>query len=141
RTVTALLDEREDNALVYAAISGQYVGDAALAHPDRVINVGLREQLLVSTGGGLALAGGRPIQDTFYAFLIERAFEQIKLDLAHQYVGGVLVSTGGSFDMAPLGRTHQSPGDVALAATVPGMSIHVPTSDAETEAVLREAAS
>ena len=139
-TVADLLDERDDLALVYAEISGQYFEQASQAHPDRVINVGIREQLLVSAGAGLALGGIRPIVHTFAPFLIERAFEQVKLDFAHQGVGGVLVSTGGSFDMAPLGRTHQGPGDVALAATVPGMAIHAPATADEAEAVIRRAA-
>ncbi|WP_405219183.1 transketolase family protein [Agrococcus sp. Ld7] len=139
QVVTELLDQRDDLALVYAEISGQYFEDASRAHPRRVINVGIREQLLVSTGAGLALNGIRPIVHTFAPFLLERAFEQIKLDFAHQGMGGVLVSTGGSFDMSALGRTHQGPADVALAATVPAMVIHAPATAAEAEAVIRAA--
>ena len=56
---------------------------------------------------------------TFASFLVERAFEQVKLGFGHQDVGGVLVGAGGSFDVAAGGRTHQSPGDVALLDTLP----------------------
>lgn len=136
-TTTALLDERDDLALVFAEISGQFFHDAAARHPERVINVGIREQLLVSAGGGLALGGIRPVIHTFSAFLVERAFEQIKLDLAHQGVGGVLVSSGGSYDMASVGRTHQSPGDVALMSTIPGITIHAPSTAEEVDVTLR----
>ncbi|MBL0887148.1 transketolase family protein [Myceligenerans indicum] len=139
RTSCALLDEREDLAVVWAEISGQYLEAGARAHPDRVINVGIREQLLVSLGAGLALNGVRPIMHTFAPFLVERAFEQIKLDFAHQGVGGVLVSAGGSFDKASSGRTHQGPADVALAATVPGMTVHAPGTAAEVDATIRAA--
>jgi transketolase len=138
-TVTALLDERPDVALVWAEISGQYLRDAARRHPDRVVNVGIREQLLVNVGAGMALTGLRPIVHTFGSFLVERAFEQVKLGFAHQGVGGVLVGSGGSFDVASGGRTHQSPGDVALMDTVPGMHVHAPGSAAETDALLRRA--
>ncbi|MFC0674060.1 transketolase family protein [Brachybacterium hainanense] len=140
RTVSALLDEREDLALVYAEISAQHVEEAAARHPRRVINVGIREQLLVGVGAGLALEGIRPLVHTFAPFLVERAFEQIKLDFAHQGVGGVLIGSGGSYDMSVLGRTHQSPGDVALAATVPGIRIHAPAGTAEADRIIREAA-
>lgn len=137
RTAVDVVDTDPTVALVYAEISGQYLGDAHRRHPDRVINVGIREQLLVSTGAGLALSGMTPIVHTFASFLTERPFEQIKLDFVHQGVGGVLVGSGGSFDISAGGRTHQSPGDVALLATLPGVAIHVPGSAAEVDAAIR----
>lgn len=139
-TSTALLDGRDDLAVVYAEISGQHLEEAAARHPSRVINVGIREQLLVSVAGGLALGYVRPIVHTFSPFLIERAFEQIKLDLGHQGVGAVLVGSGGAFDMAAEGRTHQSTGDVALTSSIPGMRVHAPASAAEVDATIRAAA-
>ena len=137
RTGVDLLDTDPAAALVYAEISGQYFGDAHRRHPDRVINVGIREQLLVSAAAGLALSGMRPIVHTFGSFLTERPFEQIKLDFVHQGVGGVLVGSGGSFDIAAGGRTHQSPGDVALLDTLPDVAIHVPGSAVEVDAAIR----
>ena len=114
RTAADLVESDPSVALVYAEISGRYFGDVERRHPDRVINVGIREQLLVNVGAGLALTGMRPIVHTFSSFLVERAFEQVKLGFGHQDVGGVLVGAGGSFDIPGGGRTHQSPGDVAL---------------------------
>ncbi len=137
RTAADLVDTDASVALVYAEISGQYFGEVETRHPDRVINVGIREQLLVSVGAGLALTGLRPIVHTFSSFLVERAFEQVKLGFGHQDVGGVLVGAGGSFDVAAGGRTHQSPGDVALLDTLPGISIHAPGTALEVDAALR----
>lgn len=139
QTGADLVDEDLSVALVYAEISGQYFGDVAARYPDRVINVGIREQLLVNVGAGLALSGMRPIVHTFGSFLVERAFEQIKLGFGHQDVGGVLVGSGGSFDVASGGRTHQAPGDVALMSTLPGWTLHVPGHADEVEAALRQA--
>lgn len=139
KTAAALVDEDLSVALVYAEISGQFFRDVHRRHPDRVINVGIREQLLVSVGAGLALSGMRPIVHTFSSFLVERAFEQIKLGFSHQDVGGVLVGSGGSVDMAAAGRTHQSPGDVALIDTLPGWGIHVPGTAHEVSESLRSA--
>jgi transketolase len=137
---TELLDEDPRLAVVLAAISADRFTAAARAHPDRVIDVGIREQLLVSVAGGLALTGLRPIAHTFASFLVERAFEQVKLDLGHQDVGAVLVSAGASYDVASGGRTHQSPGDVALMSTLDGWTVHVPGHPDEAETLLRHAA-
>lgn len=136
---SGLLDGDPRLAVVLAAISADSFGAAARRHPDRVINLGIREQLLVSVAGGLALAGLRPVAHTFASFLVERPFEQIKLDLNHLDVGAVLVSAGASYDVSAGGRTHQSPGDVALLDTLPGWTVHVPGRPDEAEALLRAA--
>jgi len=136
---SALLEEDPLAAVVLAEISADLFAKAAARHPERVLNVGIREQLMVSVGGGLALAGMRPIVHTYAPFLVERAFEQVKLDLAHQDVHAVLVSIGASYDAARSGRTHQAPEDVALMDSVPGFSVVVPGHPGEVPALLREA--
>ncbi|RJQ88144.1 transketolase family protein [Amycolatopsis panacis] len=125
-TAEEILDTDPDAVVVLADISAAQLAGAARRHPHRVLNVGIREQLLVSAGAGLALAGLRPIVHTFSPFLVERAFEQIKLDLNHQDLGAVLVSYGASYDMPAEGRTHQAPGDVALIDSLPNWFVHVP---------------
>jgi transketolase len=140
REATDLLDEDPRLAVVLADITAEDLEPARRRHPHRVINVGIREQLLISVAGGLALAGMRPIAHTFASFLIERPFEQIKLDLNHQGAGAVLVSAGGSYDEPGYGRTHQAPGDVALLGTLPGWTVHVPGHPDEARRLLRSAA-
>jgi transketolase len=138
--VTDLIEDDPRTALVLADISAAALTDAARRHPDRVLNVGIREQLMVSVAGGLALTGMRPIAHSYAAFLIERAWEQVKLDLTHQEVGAILVSVGASYEASSAGRTHHSPGDVALLDTLDGWTVHVPGHPDEVRPALRAAA-
>ncbi|MEU7577298.1 transketolase C-terminal domain-containing protein [Streptomyces sp. NPDC041068] len=137
--VSRLLDEDPRVAVVLAEIGKDPFEAAMRKHPDRVINVGIREQLLVGAGAGLALTGLRPVVHTFASFLVERPFEQIKLDFGHQGVGGVLVSAAASFDWPAGGFTHMSPADVALFDTLDDWTVHVPGHPDEAETLLRHA--
>ncbi|WP_308190184.1 transketolase [Amycolatopsis sp. GM8] len=122
--------------LVLADIPAESVAHARRRYPGRVLDVGNREQALIGVAGGLALAGLRPVAHALAPFLVERPYEQIKLDLTHQGVGAVLVSSGASYDLP--GRTHQSPADVALLDTVPGWTVHVPGHPGEARRLLLE---
>ncbi|MGW6010581.1 transketolase family protein [Streptomyces sp. NPDC055210] len=137
--MSRLLDEDPRVAVVLAEIGLADFEETRRRHPDRVINVGIREQLLVGAGAGLALTGLRPVVHTFASFLVERPFEQIKLDLGHQDVGAVLVSAAASFDWPAGGYTHMSPGDVAVLDTLDGWTVHVPGHPDEAETLLRHA--
>ena len=52
----------------------------------------------------------------------------------------MLVSAGASYDYSDNGRTHQSPGDVALLGTLPDWTVHVPGHPDEAERQIRAAA-
>src|ERR1700692_2005763 len=89
----------EGVALVFAEIG---IGEMP-KHP-RLFNVGIREQLMIGVAAGLALEGYRPVVHSYTPFVVERPYEQIKLDLGHQDVGAVLVRNGASYDASHAGR-------------------------------------
>lgn len=136
-----LIKQNNNLALILADITAERFTDVIEAYPERVVNVGIREQLMIDMAGGFALAGMRPFAHTFASFLIEKPFEQIKIALTHQNVGAVLVSAGASYDLSVDGRTHQSPADVALLNTLEGWNIIIPGNAEEAEYALRKAAS
>lgn len=141
RVASELLDDDPRLAVVLSDITVDrfMMTGAYQRHPNRVINVGIREQLMVNVAAGMALEGMRTIAHSFGPFLIERAYEQVKLAYAHQSIGGILVSYGAPYDVAAYGRTHQTAADVALMATLPGWRVHLPGHPDEAEELLRDA--
>lgn len=138
-TTTELIDNDPRTALVLADISASLFAPVAARHAERVLNLGIREQLMVGVAGGLALTGLRPIIHSYATFVVDRVYEQLKLDLHHQGVGAVVVSVGASYDGSYYGQTHFSPADVALLDTLPGWTVHVPGHPDEVESLLRAA--
>ena len=123
----------------HVALVTAEIGSRELPQHPRHFNVGIREQLMIGVAAGLALEGYRAVAHSYTPFLVERPYEQIKLDLGHQDVGAVLVSTGASFDAARAGRTHQAPEDVAVLSALPGWTIHVPGHPDELERLFADA--
>lgn len=106
--------------------------------PQRAYNIGILEQATVSLASGLAAEGFRPIVHTIAPFLVERSFEQIKIDFCYQNLPGKFVSVGSSYDYAALGCTHHCPGDIGILKTIPLMEIVVPGTAEEFESLFHE---
>lgn len=72
-------------------------------YPSRFFNLGICEQSLIGVAAGMSLEGMKPWVYTITPFLIERPFEQIKLDIDQQKANVKLV---GYADYPTLGPTH-----------------------------------
>lgn len=107
-------------------------------YPSRVLNLGIAEQSSISIAAGLAKEGYYPIFHTIAPFIVDRAYEQIKVDFGYSKQKGLLVSVGASFDYGKLGGTHHCPEDIALISTIEGMNIYLPGNKMELDLQLRE---
>ena len=96
--------------------------------PERFINMGICEQSMVGVAAGMALEGINPWVYTITPFLIERPFEQLKLDIAQQVANVKLV---GYADYPSLGPTHSEVDAKGLMALLPGIKSHFPTTEKE----------
>ena len=99
-------------------------------HPDRFVNLGICEQSLIGVASGMALEGMRPWVYTITPFLIERPFEQVKLDIDHQNVNVNLV---GFADYPHLGPTHAEIDGKRLSKLFTNIKSYFPKNSKETE--------
>jgi transketolase len=106
--------------------------------PERYLNVGILEPGMASIAAGLSMVGLRPIVHTIAPFLIERSFEQLKLDFSYQGLSGLFVSVGGAFDYSNLGCTHHSYIDLALMASLDGSRVITPCTEEELSTLMHQ---
>jgi transketolase len=138
KTVGELMDEDNRIVTLLGDIGVFNFRFAMQKHPDRVYNIGILEQATISMAAGMALTGMIPVVHTIAPFLVERAYEQLKLDFGYQQLGGNFVGVGASYDYAGLGSTHQCPADVPALKCIPGMEVVVPGTAQELDALLRQ---
>lgn len=103
-------------------------------HPKRFFNLGICEQSLIGAASGMALEGLKPWVYTITPFLIERPFEQIKLDIDQQKANVKLV---GFADYPNLGPTHSELDAKKLMSLFKNIKSFFPKNSVETEKVAR----
>lgn len=106
--------------------------------PERFLNVGVAEQIMIGMCAGLALRGKIPFAYTIATFTIYRPFEQVRLDCAYQNLPVKLVGVGAGVNYSALGSTHHAQEDVAILSAVPNMTILAPCDPAEAALATRE---
>ena len=124
---------RKDNNLVVMVgdISHGILQKFAKNFPKRYINIGILEPTMISMGAGFAKVGINPVLHTISPFIVERSFEQIKLDFCYHKLPGNIITVGGAFDYSNLGCSHHCYGDFALMKTLPHVNIFNPSSAIE----------
>lgn len=138
REIAAIADERPDVVGITAAMAipvGLHLMQAA--HPDRVFDVGIAEQHATTSAAGLAAGGLHPVV-AFYATFLNRAFDQVLLDVA-LHGAGVTFVLDRAGATGPDGASHHGMWDLSLLQLVPGLRLAAPRDAATLRAELREA--
>ena len=135
--VIAELADQDENIIVLAGDIGYRVFDEFREkHPDRFINLGICEQSLIGVSSGMALEGLKPWVYTITPLLIERPFEQVKLDIDQQNVNVKLV---GFADYSTLGPTHAELNGEKLMQLFTNITSLFPKDGDETQSMMYEA--
>lgn len=123
----------ENLVVMVGDISHGILQPFAKKFPERYYNIGICEPSIVNMASGLSEVGLIPVVHTIAPFLIERSYEQIKLDFGYQKRGVNLVSVGGAFEYSKLGCSHHCYTDVSLISHIEGSQVFVPGSVVEFE--------
>ncbi|GAA2907045.1 1-deoxy-D-xylulose-5-phosphate synthase [Streptosporangium fragile] len=130
--------ERPDVVALSAAMLAPVGLDRfADAYPDRVFDVGIAEQHAATCAAGLAAGGLHPVV-AIYATFLNRAFDQLLMDVALHRAGVtfVLDRAGITGDDGP---SHNGMWDMSVLQVAPGLRLAAPRDAAQLRAQLREA--
>ncbi len=93
-------------------------------HPDRIIDVGIAEQHAVASAAGLAYGGMHPVV-AVYATFINRAFDQVLMDVALHKAGVTFVLDRAGVT-GPDGASHHGMWDLSILQVVPNIRLAAP---------------
>ena len=105
--------------------------------PDRVFDVGIAEQHAVTSAAGLASAGLHPVV-AVYATFLNRAFDQVLMDVALHQLGVTFVLDRAGVT-GPDGPSHHGLWDPSVLGLVPGLTLAAPRDEAQLCDALRAA--
>lgn len=96
--------ERDDDVIFLTGDLGYpFMNDFQTKFPEKFINCGIQEQNMVGVAAGLARAGAKPIVYSGAKFLLYRAAEQMRDDVAIPKLNVKFIGTGAA---GFLGFTH-----------------------------------
>ena len=136
KVITDLADRDERIIILVGDIGYRVFDEFRDKYPDRFINLGICEQSMIGVSAGMALEGLKPWVYTITPFLIERPFEQIKLDINQQNANVKLI---GFADYSTLGPTHRELNGKDLMQLFSNITSYFPKDGDETESMMYKA--
>lgn len=124
--------------LVVADISpASSIEDFRREFPDRFINVGVAEQVMIGMTAGMVRRGLRPFAYTIAPFTLFRPFEFIRDDICYPNLPVTMVGMGAGLCYPTLGATHHAQEDIGVASAVPNLMVLAPCDPEELDAATR----
>jgi len=105
--------------------------------PDRFLNTGIAEQNTIGIAAGLASRGKIVFVYSIIPFVTMRCFEQVRLDLAYNFMNVKLVGVGAGLTYGPLGSSHHALEDIAIMQSLPDMTVLCPGDPIETRELIK----
>jgi transketolase len=123
--------EKDPNLVVVIDDTGfQLFEEFEEKFPGQFYNVGIAEQQFIGMAAGLALEGMHVVVYNICNFYI-RAMEQIRMDIALQNLGVVMIGVGGGLHYGAQGPTHNASEDISLFRSFPNIRVLCPADPTE----------
>ncbi|MBV8368720.1 MAG: transketolase family protein [Candidatus Eremiobacteraeota bacterium] len=103
------------------------------AFPDRYVEIGVAEQMLVAMAAGLASTGKIPFIASYAMFCPGRAWEQVRTTMALNETNVKIAGAHAGVSVGPDGATHQAIEDIAIMRVIPKMTVIVPCDSVQTK--------
>jgi transketolase len=129
--------EADPNVIAIGAdtVKTMMMGIMAKKYPDRVFNVGIAEQNMMSIAAGMAATGMQVFVASYAPFVSMRACEQVRTFIAYPNLNVKVVGGMGGLSGAIDGTTHQGLEDIGIMRTIPNMKIVIPADAAATAVI------
>jgi transketolase len=108
--------------------------------PERFFNIGIQEANMVGIASGLASSGKIPFISSFAAFILCKGFDQLRMGAAYPKLNVKVAGSHGGISIGEDGVSQQSVEDVALACSLPGFVVCIPSDEHTMRAAVRAAA-
>lgn len=108
--------------------------------PNRFFNMGISEANMVGVASGLAACGKIPFASSFASFIICKGLDQLRMSVAYQGENAKFCGTHAGISIGEDGVSQQGIEDVALACSLNGFVVLVPSDEHEMRAAVRAAA-
>ena len=105
--------------------------------PERFFNVGIAESNLIGVASGLAASGKRSLASSFAVFLLDNAYDQIRMGIAFPHLDVKLVGSHSGISIGEDGPSQMAIEDIALATAFPNFTVLVPADAPSTSAATR----
>lgn len=108
--------------------------------PNRFFSCGIAEANMVSIGAGLASSGKIAFVASFSAFVLNKGFEQLRVNVAYSGIPLKVVGTHSGISIGEDGPSQMSVEDISLACSLAGFTVISPADEVAMFAMVKQAA-
>jgi len=95
-------------------------------YPNRFVQLGVHEQLMIAMAAGMAVAGKKPFAAAYAVFSPGRSWEMVRTNVCLNNAPVRIVGSHAGVSVGPDGASHQALEDIAITRVLPNMTVVVP---------------